>query len=414
MDTQVDVEINDLKKVCNIVNVITNMDVRLLDIDGKAMLELINHRFPSVLENSSIEYQIINDTLKNNVRNGYYYYINSYGLEYIATGIWTEDTLKGSILIGPFLSTIPVTEFISDCIAKNKLPVGERKQLQEFYRSLTVISSNFSNSIGDLLVNMCNHKHIDSQPITTFSTIHIPIKNKEELKSNLQESKNVIELRYEIEKKLMNAIAKGDKEEIAIISKETNSIINIPDRIPESPIRSTKNLFLVLNTLCRIAAERGGIHPVYIDQISEKFAILIERSPNLPQLKNLATIMMNEYCDAVIKNSTRHLSPVVKKAVDYIHLHLDHSLSLNEIAAILHVNSSHLSRKFKQDMNMTIIDYINQRRVEEAKLYLQRGNISITEIAFMVGFNDLNYFTRVFKKFTSFTPSQYMKSEQDI
>ncbi|QGQ48591.1 helix-turn-helix transcriptional regulator [Metabacillus sediminilitoris] len=124
--------------------------------------------------------------------------------------------------------------------------------------------------------------------------------------------------------------------------------------------------------------------------------------------------MMNEYCDAVIKNSTRHLSPVVKKAVDYIHLHLDHSLSLNEIAAILHVNSSHLSRKFKQDMNMTIIDYINQRRVEEAKLYLQRGNISITEIAFMVGFNDLNYFTRVFKKFTSFTPSQYMKSEQDI
>ena len=47
---------------------------------------------------------------------------------------------------------------------------------------------------------------------------------------------------------------------------------------------------------------------------------------------------------------------------------------------------------------MNIIDYINQKRIEEAKLYLQRGNISITEIAFMVGFNDLNYFSRVFLK----------------
>ena len=60
---------------------------------------------------------------------------------------------------------------------------------------------------------------------------------------------------------------------------------------------------------------------------------------------------------------------------------------------------------------MNIIDYINHKRVEEAKLYLQRGNKSITEIAFLVGFNDLNYFSRVFKKFTSLTPSQYMKNK---
>jgi two-component system, response regulator YesN len=42
---------------------------------------------------------------------------------------------------------------------------------------------------------------------------------------------------------------------------------------------------------------------------------------------------------------------------------------------------------------------------------LQRGNISITDIAFMVGFNDLNYFSKVFKKLTSVTPSQYIKGK---
>ena len=58
---------------------------------------------------------------------------------------------------------------------------------------------------------------------------------------------------------------------------------------------------------------------------------------------------------------------------------------------------------------MNITEFINQKRIEEAKLYLKRGNISITDIAFMVGFNDLNYFSKVFKKLTSVTPSQYAK-----
>ncbi len=83
--------------------------------------------------------------------------------------------------------------------------------------------------------------------------------------------------------------------------------------------------------------------------------------------------------------------------------------SFNQIANQIHVNPSHLSRKFKEDTGVNITEFINQKRIEEAKLYLKRGNISITDIAFMVGFNDLNYFSKVFKKLTSVTPSQYAK-----
>ena len=92
---------------------------------------------------------------------------------------------------------------------------------------------------------------------------------------------------------------------------------------------------------------------------------------------------------------------------------MEDPLTLKNIAATLNVNPSHLSRKFKSETNMNMMDYINQKRIEEAKLYLERDNISITEIAFLVGFNDLNYFSRVFKKFTSQTPSQYIKSKND-
>lgn len=398
---------NDFNKKCNILNAITKMDVRLIDKEGNATLQLVNHHIPAVLQNFDNEYLTINETLRNNESNSYYYYVNSFGLEYIAAGIWKNSLLYGSVLIGPFISSIPSIGFISDILSKNKLPISERKQLEEFYTSLSVISSMDSNSIGDLLVNMCIHKHIDSQLIT--ADIITPPLNKEQLKTNIAESKSMIEARYQFEKKLMDAISKGDKEEIARIANESNSLLHISDRIPESPIRSAKNITLVMNTVCRSAAERGGVHPIYIHTISEKFAILIERAPNLPHLKKLGIVMMNEYCEIVQTFSTRHYSSIVKKAVDYIHLHIENPLTLHEIAATIHVNPSHLSRKFKAETTMNIIDYINQKRVEEAKLYLQRGNVSITEIAFLVGFNDLNYFSRVFKKMTSFTPSQYIK-----
>lgn len=164
---------------------------------------------------------------------------------------------------------------------------------------------------------------------------------------------------------------------------------------------------LVMNTIFRIAAEKGSVHPLYIHHISEKFAILIEKASSISFLKELGERMIHEYCLAVNHFSTRHYSINVKKAIDYINMHLGEDLSLSRIAKVLYVTPSHLSRKFKAETNVNIIDFINNKRVDEAKYYLQTGNASITDIAIMVGFNDLNYFSRTFKKITTFSPSQY-------
>jgi AraC-like DNA-binding protein len=400
-------DINDLKKICHLLNAVTKLDVRYINQEGVTIFQMVDHYLPSVLQGLENEYQTINDTLVISQSNSCYHYLNSYGLEYIAAGIWKNRSYHGFVLIGPFISSTSVIEFLSDMITQNGLPVSQRQQLAGFYKSLSVITSNEYESIGSLLINMCEHKYLEPQLIKTRMVI--PPINKEQLKENLDESKQIIEKRYEEEKKLMDAIARGDKAAIGQLTKSSIDILDFSNRIPESPIRSAKNISLVLNTLCRIAAERGHLHPVYIHNISEKFAILIERTPNLNQLKNLVTIMANEYCDLVKAFSTKNYSPSVKKAVDFINYNLENQLTLNSIAATLHVNPSVLSRKFKEDTSMNIIDYINHKRVDEAKYYLQRGNISITDVAFMVGFNDLNYFTRVFKKITSYTPSQYIK-----
>ena len=79
------------------------------------------------------------------------------------------------------------------------------------------------------------------------------------------------------------------------------------------------------------------------------------------------------------------------------------------MADTIHVNASHLSRKFKEDTGMSMIDFINFIRVEASKVYLKNNTSNITDIAFIVGFNDVNYYSRVFKKVTGQTPSQFRR-----
>ena len=55
-----------------------------------------------------------------------------YGLEYIVTGLWSNQAFYGCIVIGPFISSTSIIEFISDIITTNNLPVSQRKQLEGF------------------------------------------------------------------------------------------------------------------------------------------------------------------------------------------------------------------------------------------------------------------------------------------
>ena len=398
--------LNDLNKICQIVFSISKIDVRYINEEDTALIQKVKQNIPAVLQNFEDDFRQINDYLKRHPANSFYYYINCFRQQYIAVGIWNQTTYNGFIMAGPFLSSVPGTDFLSSIISENKIPISEQTALQEFYESLSVVHNSASISIGELLVNLCSNTFIEAKLIT--SDPPPSSQSKESIKTLIDENKHIIETVYRQEQEFMQAIMTGDKEKIQNIKVNIHDTY-LENRVPESPIRASKNLILVLNTLCRVAAKYGGVHPVYIHEISDKYAILIERAPNMPHLNKVVEVMLDEYCDLVKEYSTLHYSELVKKAVDYIRLNIDSPLTLQGIADAIHANPSHLSRKFKQETGQSVIDFINHKRVESAKIYLHNKQNSITDVAFIVGFNDVNYFSRVFKKFTSMTPSQYMK-----
>ena len=100
---------------------------------------------------------------------------------------------------------------------------------------------------------------------------------------------------------------------------------------------------------------------------------------------------------------------IIKSVMHYIIKNFQHKVSLAEIAEILHINSSYLSRIFKEETGETLIDYLTDVRLNMAKELLEKYDIGILSISKSVGYTEAFYFSRLFKKNFGMTPSDYRK-----
>lgn len=90
----------------------------------------------------------------------------------------------------------------------------------------------------------------------------------------------------------------------------------------------------------------------------------------------------------------------------YISEHYMDKLNLTQIAQEIHANGSYLSRLYKTKTGQNLFDVINKMKLEKAKEYMSQG-MRIYEIAQMVGFDDVSYFSRVFRKHEGCSPREY-------
>ena len=165
-----------------------------------------------------------------------------------------------------------------------------------------------------------------------------------------------------------------------------------------------------MNTLLRKAAERGGVHPIYLDSISSTFAIKIEQLHYLEAIPKLTSDMFRDYCQMVRKHATKQYSPPIQKALLYIESHLSENLSLRTLADILSISSGYLSTLFRKETGQTLTDYINQKRIRHAMHLLKTTHLQVQTIAQHCGIMDVQYFSKIFKKIVGMTPKAYRDS----
>ena len=97
----------------------------------------------------------------------------------------------------------------------------------------------------------------------------------------------------------------------------------------------------------------------------------------------------------------------VKQAVKYIDDNFFEELTLQSLSRKYSVESSYFSRIFRQETGDNLMLYITKKKIDKSKEYMIDSKVNLTEIAFMVGYDDYTYFNRVFRKIAGVSPSEY-------
>lgn len=125
-------------------------------------------------------------------------------------------------------------------------------------------------------------------------------------------------------------------------------------------------------------------------EVCENFCIWIERVINLA-------------------SDRQNCSSRIRSIIEYIQNNYYMDISLQSIAAEFHIHKVYLARTFKEDTGTTITDYVNKLRIEKAKLLLIISDYKVNDIAYIVGFNNMQNFYNLFKKYVNKSPSEYRK-----
>lgn len=136
----------------------------------------------------------------------------------------------------------------------------------------------------------------------------------------------------------------------------------------------------------------------------------IKRAPNLQAMEQMikqAVIQRIKRIDAYRKSES--MGPI-EQAKDWIADHLHEEISIKQIADHVFMSPSYFCRYFKMQTGETILEYITRKRMERAKRLLADPELKVQEVSELVGYLDVKYFSRLFKQWTSKTPTEYRKS----
>lgn len=239
-----------------------------------------------------------------------------------------------------------------------------------------------------------------------FSSIDIPsLEDIEKPELDME----MMERRYQLENDIMEAVKHGQtyKSEMFDTAFSPGAF---EQRLSDS-VRNVKNYMIIMNTLLRKAAEQGGVHPFYLDKISSQYAAEIEAIKNVKTLQYFMKKIFEDYCRLVNKHSTRNYSTLVKNVIIYVDADLTADISLKKLAEMNGISSTYLSTVFKKETGKSFVDFVNGKRIDQAKHFLKTTNLQIQTIAQHCGFLDVQYFAKVFKKYAGMTPRAYRESK---
>lgn len=319
--------------------------------------------------------------------------------------------LTRKCLFGETIGNIQVVFFPADKEEDEKVLENEAKviALNIKNRIMVMASLNVSIGIGRLYSGFENLKCSYNEAYTalrkaaakneiiqfqakehenTFNTFQFPIRYENELMEYL----NIGDINKS--KELADTILKyllGSSLNLELIREYVSQLISIINRT-----------ILQMGTGTAIANSLGNVSGLYkINNIDEMKI----------WYKNNIYSLIESIAGLKQKSGDKQIAGMVK---EYINKHYYKNITLDNIAEEIGFGASYISRLFKEEFGVNFIDYITDRKIGRAREMLTSGEKNIKKISEAIGYSDVNYFCRVFKKVTGLTTSQYRLQNLNI
>lgn len=285
-----------------------------------------------------------------------------------------------------------------------KMEYNERIELIEKSRSLVrklKHSMGISFRIGIGSVKLLNdslesyNESLKSLINTTGTVAHV---DDLPIRSNYESGYPI-----DIEKAILNSIKEGDVSECV---RETNLFFDwMAENYPDGDI----NVKLKILELALFADHEvflsGGM--TYHFTGRAEYLLTINNMHDNMGLKHWLISKLTEACHNVVVKKEENTNCIIKKAQEYILQHYKKDISLDGISRELDISPYYFSKLFKDVCGINFVEYLTNVRIEKAKDLLNTSEMSMKEICVHIGYNDPNYFSRIFKKSTGRTPTEY-------
>lgn len=179
-------------------------------------------------------------------------------------------------------------------------------------------------------------------------------------------------------------------------------------KLSKDPVLNLKYHFVVTIAFVTRFCMRNGMELEQAYRLSDFYIMKLDTIHTLSGVSSLHTRMVLDFAGKMrLLQKHASTSKPVADCIDYVYTHLTERITIEDLAEHIGLSSSHLSRLFKQEIGISISDYIREKKLERAQNLLRYTDNSFAEIANILSFSSQSHFIQAFKSHTGMTPKKY-------
>ncbi|HPO77382.1 MAG TPA: AraC family transcriptional regulator [Thermoclostridium caenicola] len=227
-------------------------------------------------------------------------------------------------------------------------------------------------------------------------------------KEFVRRESDIVHAPYNPELEFFSAIKTGDVHKTCEMCKQ--SLLDKPGLgiLSDDYLQNIKYHFVITAALVARYCIEGGMEPSVAFGLSDFYIQRADKCKSPQEVAVLHPIMCLDYARRMRNlRKKKIVSRHVANCIDYIHDHLHTRITAADLARLVGLNPSYLSRLFKKETGTTIGEYIQSKKIETARNMLAYSDYSPAQISSILAFPSQSYFTEVFRKRTGMTPLKY-------